>query len=50
MAREWDYNTQKGKVPLGVIYHKDGEKSLGEKWPLLSELEKKKVGWKDFKK
>ena len=47
LADEWDYNSKKGKIPIGVLYYADKEKTLEEKWPQLSELMKKKVGWKN---
>ena len=46
LANEFDYNSQKGKIPLGVIYQTQ-EPTLEEKWPQLSELMKKGVGWKN---
>ncbi len=46
---EWDYNSKKGKIALGVIY-KENKPSLEEEWPQLANLNKKKVGWKDLKK
>lgn len=45
MADEWDYNSKKGKIALGVLYHED-RKALEDKWPQLQDLVKKKVGWK----
>jgi len=45
LAEEWDYNGQKGKIALGVIYHSDG-KCLADKWPQLKGLMEKGVGWK----
>ena len=45
MANEWDYNSCKGKIPVGVIYQ-EKKPTLAEKWPQLKELEKKGVGWK----
>ena len=32
MANEWDYNSKMGKIPIGILYQKDGEKTLEEKW------------------
>ena len=46
LADEWDYNLKNGKIPVGVIYCAD-RPSLEDEWPQLSELVKKKVGWKD---
>ena len=49
LADEWDYNSLKGKIPLGILYQEE-KPSLAEKWPQLSNLLKKKIGWKDLKK
>ena len=46
LAEEWDYNSKKGKIPLGIIYQ-EFKPTLTEKWPQLSQLKKKKVGWKN---
>lgn len=48
LADEWDYNSRIGKIPVGIIYH-EKKPSLSDKWPQLKMLEKKKVGWKNFK-
>ena len=45
IADEWDYNGKKGKIALGILYQEE-KLSLGEKWPQLQKLLKKKVGWK----
>jgi len=34
-AKEWDYNSKTGKIPLGIIYQNTKEPCLAEKWPLL---------------
>lgn len=47
MAEEWDYNNKHGKIALGVIYFREGDKSLEDKWPQLMDLKKKGVSWKD---
>ncbi|MAG79185.1 hypothetical protein CMI40_02310 [Candidatus Pacearchaeota archaeon] len=49
LADEWDYNLRKGKIPLGIFYQ-EKRKTLEEKWPQLSYLQKKKISWKDLKK
>ena len=48
LAEEWDYNLKDGKIPIGIIYYKEGV-SLQEEWPQLRELVKKKAGWKDLR-
>jgi len=48
LAEEWDYNSKKGKIPIGIIYHEE-KPSLEDKWPQLKNLKKKKVGWKSLK-
>jgi len=45
IAHEWDYNSKKGKIPIGVIYQTD-KPSLEDKWPQLKKLTEKKVSWK----
>jgi len=45
LADEWDYNSKKGKIPIGIIYEAQ-KPSLDEVWPQLAKLKKKKVGWK----
>jgi len=45
LADEWDYNNQKGKIPLGVLFY-EKRMSLEDEWPLLKKLKQKKVGWK----
>jgi len=47
LADEWDYNLKDGKIPVGVIYCSEDKLSLEDEWPQLSELVKKKVGWKN---
>ncbi|MDD5192469.1 MAG: thiamine pyrophosphate-dependent enzyme [Candidatus Nanoarchaeia archaeon] len=49
LADEWDYNNKKGKIPVGIFYQTQ-KPSLDDKWNLLSELKKKKVGWKNLKR
>ena len=49
LASEWDYNTKKGKIPIGLLYT-EKKISLDEKWPQLKDLMKKKIGWKHLKK
>ena len=44
LAKEYDYSSKEGKIPLGIIY-KSEEPTLEDKWPQLKELQKKKVGW-----
>ena len=44
LADEFDYNSKKGKIPMGVLYQVR-EPTLGEKWPQLRELIDRKVGW-----
>ncbi|MEA3248677.1 MAG: thiamine pyrophosphate-dependent enzyme [Nanoarchaeota archaeon] len=44
LAGEFDYNSKKGKIPLGVLYQIN-ELTLEEKWPQLKGLLGKKVGW-----
>ena len=45
LAEEWDYNSKKGKMPIGVLYQEE-KPILGEKWPQLKKLLDKKVSWK----
>ncbi|MFC1656474.1 thiamine pyrophosphate-dependent enzyme [Patescibacteria group bacterium] len=49
LASEWDYNSKKGKIPIGVIYQIEKPR-LEEKWPILNEVKKGLSGWKGFKK
>jgi 2-oxoglutarate/2-oxoacid ferredoxin oxidoreductase subunit beta len=46
LAREWDYNSKDGKIPLGVIYQ-ISEPTLEEKWPQLKRLVDEKKSWKE---
>ena len=46
LADEWDYNSKKGKIPIGIIYQIE-KPTLDDKWPQLQQLMKKGVGWKD---
>jgi 2-oxoglutarate ferredoxin oxidoreductase subunit beta len=41
LAREFDYNSKKGKIPLGIIYQNNGTKTFAQKWPQISALIKK---------
>jgi len=49
LANEWEYNKQKGKIPVGVLYQRERE-SLEEEWPQLKKLLDEGVGWKGLKK
>ncbi len=49
IAREYDYNSKEGKIPLGIIYQTE-KPSLEDEWPQLVELKKKKIGWKGVKR
>lgn len=49
LAREFDYNLGKSKIPLGIFFQ-EHRKTLDEEWPLLNELKKKKISWKNFKR
>lgn len=49
LADEWNYNSGKGKIPIGVIYEEKRD-TLEEEWPQLKFLKDKKIGWKSFKK
>ncbi len=49
LAREFDYNLGKGKIPLGIIYEEE-KVSLEDSWPQLKELKARKIGWSDFKR
>ena len=44
LAEEYDYNSKKGKIPLGVLY-KSLDTALEDKWPQLRFLKKKKINW-----
>ena len=46
LAEEWDYNSKKGKIPIGVLYFKE-KPCLSDKWLQLAKLKKNGVGWKD---
>ncbi len=50
-ALEFDYNKveDKTKIPLGIFYEEEKE-TFEEKFSSLSELRKKKIGWKDIKR
>lgn len=45
-AEEFDYNIAK-KIPLGIFYQKEKE-VFEDLYPQLSELKKKKIGWRDI--
>jgi len=47
LVDEWDYNSNKGKIPIGILYQ-ERRKTLNEEWPQLSDLKKKKIGWKEL--
>ena len=49
LAREFDYNSGKGKIPLGIFYQHH-RKALHEEWPQLIKLRKLKNGWKGLRK
>lgn len=49
LAEEWDYNSKKGKIPIGIFYQKQ-DKVFEEEWPQLAGLLKKKIGWKNIKR
>jgi len=34
-AKEWDYNSKSGKIPIGILFQKFGDRTLEEKWPQL---------------
>jgi 2-oxoglutarate/2-oxoacid ferredoxin oxidoreductase subunit beta len=44
LAEEWDYNSKKGKIAIGVLYQEENP-TLADKWPQLAKLKKKGVGW-----
>jgi 2-oxoglutarate/2-oxoacid ferredoxin oxidoreductase subunit beta len=44
LAEEWDYNSKKGRIPLGVLYY-EKKPTLADKWPQLKKLEKRGKGW-----
>lgn len=48
LADGWNYNSKKGKIAIGIFYQQQ-RKTLEEKWPQLSKLMKKKIGWKKLK-
>ena len=41
LAKEFDYNSKSGKIPIGIIYQ-SSERSLEEKWPQLKKQLNKK--------
>ncbi len=45
LADEWNYNSKKGKIPIGIIYE-EKKPCLQDKWPQLQKLIKKGKGWK----
>ena len=47
-AKEWEYTLQ-GKIPIGIFY-KESKPTLTDKYPALSNLEKKKISWKKLKR
>jgi len=46
IADEWNYNDKKGKIAVGVIYQKV-KPTLDEKWPQLTDLKSKGIGWNE---
>jgi len=46
LANEWDYNSKKGKIPIGIFYQIQ-KPTLSDKWPQLKKLKNKKVSWKN---
>ncbi len=48
LASEWDYNENKGKIPVGIIYQEDTH-SLQDEWPQLAKLKEEKKAWKDLR-
>ncbi len=45
LSEEWDYNSKKGKIPLGILYIEE-KPCLSDKWSQLYKLKKRKVSWK----
>jgi len=45
LASEWDYNSKKGKIPIGIIFQ-ESRPTLSDKWPQLKKLKKSGKGWK----
>lgn len=48
LVDEWDYNSKKAKIPIGILFQEE-RKTLEEEWPQLRKLVEKKVGWKNRK-
>jgi len=46
LAKEFDYNTKTGKIPLGVIYQNKSTKTFANKWPQIGVGIKKKEFYK----
>jgi len=46
LADEWDYNSKKGKIPIGILFQEQ-RTSLDEEWPQLKKLKEKGKGWKN---
>lgn len=49
LVEEWEYDSQKGKIPVGIIYEEQ-RPTLGDEWPQLEKLLKEKKGWKEVGK
>ncbi len=49
LINEWDYNSKKGKIPIGVIYQTEKPR-FEDKWSILKEVKKGMNSWKCFKK
>ena len=48
IADEWNYNGERTKIAVGIIYQKEKE-TMEEEWPQLKKLREKDVGWKNLK-
>ena len=38
LAREFDYNSKAGKIPLGVLYQNRNSKTFAQKWPQIGNI------------
>jgi 2-oxoglutarate/2-oxoacid ferredoxin oxidoreductase subunit beta len=47
LAQQYDYNSKKGKIPMGIIYHNKNIPDLTAKWMQLTNLKKK--AWADLR-
>ncbi|OYT36772.1 hypothetical protein B6U91_00475 [Candidatus Pacearchaeota archaeon ex4484_71] len=45
----YDYDSKKGRIPLGVLFS-ERRKTFEEQWPQLQELQRKNKGWAEIKK